>query len=228
MRLHLRLTANRQAVPFSYQHLLTGAFHRWLGPNDAHDALSLYSLSWLRGGQAQRGKLQFPRGATWLVSAHDDALLQKVVNGALREPEVCCGMFVESLEQQAAPDFGARHTFRLASPVLAKGRPDEAGRVRHYLYDDPETDAILTATLRHKMDLAGLPDEHKTAAVRFDREYPRPKTKLVTIKNIQHRASECPVIIAGAPDALRFAWHVGIGNGTGSGFGCIEENKNDA
>ena len=55
MRLHFFLTPNRQPVPFSYQHFLTGAFHKWLGANELHDNLSLYSLSWLDGSR-MRGR----------------------------------------------------------------------------------------------------------------------------------------------------------------------------
>jgi CRISPR-associated endoribonuclease Cas6 len=224
MRLCLTLSANRQPVPFSYQHFLTSAFHRWLGPNAVHDAMSLYSLSWLRGDNSfvRQGYLQFPRGAQWRISAHDPALLQKIIEGSLRGPEVCCGMRVETVEQLPCPTFGERHTFRLLSPILAKSRPDAEGRVTHHLWDDPQADAIITATLRHKMDSAGLDERHKTATVRFDRDYPNPKTKLVNIKGIEHKTSLCPVIIEGTPEALLFSWHVGIGNNTGSGFGCLE------
>jgi CRISPR/Cas system endoribonuclease Cas6 (RAMP superfamily) len=132
MRLCLTLSANRQPVPFSYQHFLTGAFHRWLGPNAVHDAMSLYSLSWLRGEGSfmRRGCLHFPRGAQWRISAHDPALLQKIIEGSLRGPEVCCGMRVETVEQLPCPTFGERHTFRLLSPVLAKSRPDAQGRLK--------------------------------------------------------------------------------------------------
>jgi CRISPR/Cas system endoribonuclease Cas6 (RAMP superfamily) len=49
MRLHLSLTPNTEPVPFNYQHQLTGALHKWLGENELHDKISLYSFSWLRG-----------------------------------------------------------------------------------------------------------------------------------------------------------------------------------
>lgn len=225
MRLRLTLAPNRQPVPFSYQHFLTGAFHYWLGPNAVHDALSLYSLSWLRGAgsYAQRGSLYFPRGAVWHISAHDPNLLLKIIAGSLRGTAVCCGMRVLKVEQLAPPVFGTRHTFRLLSPILAKGRAAEVtGRVTHHLYDDPQTNALLTATLQHKMDLAQMDAQHKAVTVQFERDYPQAKTKLVRIKDIEHRASVCPVTIEGTPEALLFAWHVGLGNGTGSGFGCLE------
>lgn len=35
------------------------------------------------------------------------------------------------------------------------------------------------------------------------------------------KCSMCPVIIKGKPETIDFALCVGIGNGTGSGFGAI-------
>jgi hypothetical protein len=71
VRLHFYLSPNVKPVPFSYQHYLTGAFHKWLGANSLHDALSLYSLSWLYEGRARNGQLEFPRGSHWFISVHD-------------------------------------------------------------------------------------------------------------------------------------------------------------
>jgi hypothetical protein len=69
MRLHFTLSPNTETVPFGYQRLLTGTFHKLLGENAVHDAISLYSLSWLHGGVTMRngkkieGGLDFPQGA---------------------------------------------------------------------------------------------------------------------------------------------------------------------
>lgn len=47
MRLHLRLSPNTTPVSFDHLHQLTGALHKWLGENEVHDELSLYSFGWL-------------------------------------------------------------------------------------------------------------------------------------------------------------------------------------
>lgn len=220
MRLHFFLSPNEQPVPFDYQHYLTGAFHKWVGTNDLHDAISLYSLSWLYEGRARSGAIEFPRGAHWFVSMHDDSLVDPIVNSALVDPEVCCGMRVSRIEQQQTPRFGPRHTFKVGSPILAKSKEVD-GRVKHYIFSDAEADAALTATLRHKLDKAGFGAPHNQATASFDRTYRTPKTKLVTIKDIRNKASVCPVIIEGTPEAVAFAWNVGVGHGTGSGFGSL-------
>lgn len=220
MRLHFYLSPNIQPVPFDYQHFLTGTFHKWLGTNQLHDALSLYSLSWLYEGRARNGTIEFPRGAHWFVSLHDESLAETLVNNALREPEVCCGMSVRHINQQATPAFGRRYTFKVGSPVLARSNEVE-GRITHFIYSDPEADAVLTAILRHKIDRASLGAPHNQVTVSFDQTYRDPKTKLVTIKNINNRASICPVTVEGTPEAVAFAWNVGVGHGTGSGFGSL-------
>jgi CRISPR-associated endoribonuclease Cas6 len=72
--------------------------------------------------------------------------------------------------------------------------------------------------MQHKLAVAGLPQD---ISIAFDRTYHKAKTKLVSIKGIQSRANECPVIIKGAPELINFAWNVGIGHSTGSGFGAL-------
>ncbi len=230
MRLHFTLSPNVEPVSFAYQHRLTGAFHKWLADNDLHDKISLYSLSWLDGSRRVRDRLDFPRGAKWFVSFYEDEYAEKLVGGALREPEMFCGMSVIRIEQQTTPDFGKQYNFKVASPVFVKGKQPANGKPpHHYLFNEPEADVLLTATLIHKMDAANresnetrFTETDKQVKVGFDREFQSPKIKLVRIKNIDHKTSVCPVIIEGTPEAVRFAWNVGIGNGTGSCFGALK------
>lgn len=225
MRLYFDLSTNTQPVPFDYPHFLTGTFHRWLGNNDLHDGLSLYSLGWLQGGKAQRGGLHFARGASWFISAPDNergtCLLELVAQAALQSPEVCCGMEVLQIRAEVTPDFGPRRTFRADSPILVKGQKSPDGKTPHLLWNDPRADELLTKTLRHKLDAAGLGEHSEGAIMRFVRDYKGAKTKLVDIKGIQNRANFCPVIVEGPPEVVQFAWNVGAGIGTGSCFGSL-------
>lgn len=236
MRLHFTLSPNTRPVPFNYQHKLTGVFHKWLADNALHDVISLYSLSWLSGSCRVRDKLEFQSGAKWFVSFYEDEHAEKLVSGALNDPEIFCGMSVTRIEQQATPDFGTKYRFKVASPVFVKGKPPKNDeQPHHYLYCEPESDELLTATLIHKMDAASraanetkFTDADKQVKVSFDREFAHPKIKLVRIKNIDLKASICPVIVEGTTKAVQFAWNVGIGNGTGSCFGSLKENTENA
>lgn len=223
MRLHFTLSPNTETVPYDYQHQLTGRFHSWLGDNNVHDSISLYSLSWLHGGVTMRngqklGGLDFPQGARWFISAHDETLLQKIADASLRDSTVCYGMKVTEIRTQRTPDFGSRFRFKAGSPILARSKEME-GRVTHYIHTDPEADEVLTQTLCHKLDEAGL--DSTSVKVQFDRTYRNAKTKLVTIKGIGNRCTVCPVIVEGSPEAVQFAWNVGVGHLTGNGFGSL-------
>jgi len=63
MRIHLRISPNKEAVPFNYQHLLTGATHKWLGNNQEHGTVSLYSFSNLTRSKVKQKQLDFPDGS---------------------------------------------------------------------------------------------------------------------------------------------------------------------
>lgn len=236
MRLHFNLSPNAEPVSFAYQHYLTGVFHKWLAQNDLHDKISLYSLAWLDGSRRVRNHLEFSNGAKWFVSFYEDQHAEKLVSGALNDPQMFCGMRVTRIEQQTTPAFGTKYTFKVASPVFVKGKQPPNGKPpHHYLYCEPEAAALMTATLIHKMDAANresgetrFTETDKQVKVAFDREFATPKIKLVRIKNIDHKTSVCPVIIEGTPEAIRFAWNVGIGNGTGSCFGSLKENTKNA
>ena len=232
MRLHFSLSPNTEPVPFNYFHFLVGAFHRTMGENDLHDALSLYSLGGLQGGGARGAALNFPRGASWFVSAPDTdaghALLSRLAQAALREPRVCCGMEVVQIEAQPTPEFGPRRVFRANTPIFIRGDKED-DKDPHILYDDPRATELLTRTLRHKLDKAGL--SQFSADIRFDSSYRSPKTHLIFIKegfdkegnrkDFRKRANVCPVIVTGDAEAVKFVWNTGAGNLTGSCFGSL-------
>ncbi len=234
MRLYFQLLPNRQTVPFNYAGPLTTLFHSWLGNNNPqHNALSLYSLGGIQSARnrPREGGLDFPFGASWFLSAPDtpdgQALIERVIEATTLRAEFLFGMEIVETYAQATPDFGARHTFRVASPVFVRGdaleRPDA-----HILWNHPRADELLTRALHQKLAAAGHPDLCQGATARFDRAYPTPKSKLIHIKDnptgpdFQKRASFCPVIIeAPTPEAVRFAWNVGVGGHTGMGFGSL-------
>lgn len=219
MRLYLTLTPNTQKVPFTYPQKLVGAFHQWLGENHIHDTLSLYSLSWLTGGKRRGDGLDFPEGAQWFISSPEREVLKALVDGIFAKPEVAHGMKVEAITMRETPDFGSEFRFLVNSPVLVKRQEKGQEKETHFTWEQPESDRYLTETLRHKLAEAGLQD--KMVEAQFDRTYAGAKTKMVTYKNIHNRANLCPVILKGDPEALSFAWDVGVGNSTGIGFGAL-------
>ena len=218
MRLYLKLSRNNQTIPFDYQVNLVGALHKWLGQNDFHNDLSLYSLSWLLGDSKKQGNgLVFPRGAHLFVSSPNDAFIKQILRGVMEDPFVCFGMKVNDAMIQETPVFNEQQRFSVASPVFIKRTIDR--RQIFYFYNQVESDALLTETLKSKLKKMGLSDEGVT--VRFDKDFLNPKIKSIVYKGIRSKGNVCPIIVEGTPEQVGFAWNVGIGNSTGIGFGAL-------
>lgn len=217
MRLHFNLSPNTQTVPFDYQHFLIGAFHKWMGWNKIHDSISLYSLSWLQGGGMVKDGFDFPKGARWFISFWDEEIGKQLIMSAMKNPDVCCGMVVQEIQMQDTPEFSSKERFITSSPVFIR-KYDGDKKASHLTYKDDEAGSYLTETLKKKLKSAGL---NYNVKVFFDKTYHNAKTKLVKINEINNRTSFCPIIVEGDPEAIKFAWNVGIGHSTGCGFGAI-------
>jgi len=217
MRLYLKLTPNDKPVSLNYQVYLVGAFHKWLGINNIHNGLSLYSFSWLHGGKININFLDFPKGAYWFISSYDTEIVKKLIKGIKKYPEINYGLKITDIVIKDAPKFNDTERFLVASPVFIKRTIGT--NIKHFLYTDMESDSMMTQTLNSKMKLVGLKDE--TLKISFDRTYRKANTKLVNYKGINNKASMCPLIIKGKPETKAFAWNVGVGNSTGIGFGSL-------
>ena len=218
MRIYLELSPNREPVPYNYQQSLVGAFHKWLGENELHDDISLYSLSWLTRARPRKDGFDFPNGSTFFVSSWNDELLAALVKGIFRGQDIRWGMEVREVVIQRAPEMGEKQRMRTQSPILIKRRVEGENHAQYFFPGDEQADEYLTETLHRKLEKANL---DVRASIRFDPDYDRPKTKKITFNGIDIRASHCPVIVEGDPRAVQFAWEVGAGNSTGIGFGAL-------
>ena len=219
MRIHISTTKNTSLVPFDYQQKLVGTIYKWIGPNSIHDRISLYSFSWLKGGEMKANALSFPNGATMFLSFYDDDTMKQVVRTILDDPQMFCGMSVVNITIDDVPLLEDRETFYCASPIFIK-RKMEDGSIKQFTYNDEQAGMLLKETLAAKMREAGLPEDD-TLDVRFDMSYERKKFKFICYRGVGNKASLCPVVIKAKPETKLFAWHVGIGNCTGIGFGAI-------
>lgn len=218
MRIHISTSNNTELVPFNYQQKLIGVLHAWLGTNELHDKISLYSFSWLKEGKRFKNGLTFPFGASWFISFCEEKYVKMIVQSIMDSPDMFCGIKVKEISIQETPDLSSQNNFRLGSPVLIKRQCDE--NHKHFTYKDENAGELMAETLRHKMRIAGLPED-PSLKIKFDLSYPNKKEKLVTIHNISNKCSMCPLIIEGTPLTKAFAWNCGIGSLTGSGFGSI-------
>ncbi len=218
MRIHLKIQASNKVIPFDHQALLTGTVHKWMGWNDEHGKISLYSFSRLEGGTAIKRGLQFERESTFFFSAYQLDLIKTIIKGIQSDPTMFHGLFVSDITIQEEPDLSGRDLFYVASPIFIKRKIGE--RIDHILFNDNRASACLIETLRTKMAKTDIEDD--SLEIHFDSNYPKAGTKKITYNGIENKANWCPVIVNGKPETKLFAWNVGIGNSTGIGFGAIK------
>lgn len=220
MRIYLKTSANTSVVPFEYQQKLVGVIHKWLGENEIHNSISLYSFSWLHNGKQVGNGFNFPNGASWYISFYDENLLKRIISKILVMPELFNGMKVTDVSIEENPDLSSRELFYLGSPIFLKRYLIDKSENKYYTYEDADSGEIMKETLWHKMQIAGIPID-ETLEIGFDLTYVRKKIKYINYHNIRNKASMCPVYIKGKQETKVFAWNVGIGNSTGIGFGSI-------
>lgn len=219
MRIHLKTTSSEGRVPFNYQPKLVGVLHKWLGPNDIHGKLSMHSFSWLQGGVVTKDGIDFTAGAGLFISFYEPERTKQVVRTILNDPLMFSGMRVTDVTIEEDGDLSGCDFFKIGSPVFIQRRL-ETGENKHYTYENPEAGKLLEETLRHKMEVAGLPPDD-SLEISFAVEYPERKVKTIYYNGIGNRTSWCPVRIKGKPETKVFARNVGIGSSTGVGFGSL-------
>jgi CRISPR-associated endoribonuclease Cas6 len=218
MRLHLKIKSSNQTIPFDHQPLLVGCIHKWLGWNDVHGNVALFSFSRLDGCKATNDGFLFRNGSTFFISTFDTDMVKQLIKGIQNDPVMFHGLTVDEIIIEQDPDLTERDLFFTASPILISRRIND--KIEQIFYDDPRASQFLKETIKTKMDKAGISDDGFD--IRFDTTYHKAGTKMVTYKGIKNRASWCPVVITGNPKIKRFIWNVGLGNSTGIGFGAIK------
>jgi CRISPR-associated endoribonuclease Cas6 len=219
MRIYLNLSKNNKPVDFSYQQKQVGTIHKWLGINNIHDQISLYSFSWLKGGKKVNDHLDFIQGASFFISFYENSKIKDIIKGIQSDRNVFCGMSVNSITIQEVPKFETKQRFLAESPIFLKYSKDK--KSTYYYYNDPESNEILTNNARHKLGKAGLSSDGIN--IYFDKDYQGAYTKGTTFKGIFTKGSVCPIIVEGSPEQIAFIWDVGIGNSTGIGFGSLSK-----
>jgi CRISPR-associated endoribonuclease Cas6 len=214
MRLYLSLNSSRYIIPFNYQHLLTGAIHKWIGnKNDIHGKISLHSFSWLQNIKANGNKgISLTRDSYFFISAFDASLIKRILLGIIKDPNLFADISITDADIVEEPVFAQQQKFLAASPIFIKRRFDN--KIFHIPFDDPASSQYLTETIQKKLRSVGLPSEGIRIA--FDTSSYSPRLKLVRYKEIENRVNMCPVIIEGTPEQIAFAW------ATGRGFGALK------
>jgi CRISPR-associated endoribonuclease Cas6 len=194
---------------------MVGVLHKWLGKNELHGTTALYSFSWLLNAKPTETGLNYPAGAKFFISFHDDKYLKQIIQTILNDADMFYGMKVTDVTIEENPDLSARTLFQCASPIFIR----RFGENIHYTFKDELSGTILEEILSYKMELAHLPKDD-SLKIKFAPSM-NPRIKLMDYNGIKNKVNQCPVIIEGKPETKLFAWNVGLGNSTGIGFGAI-------
>jgi len=208
MRVYLKITPSNRIVPFDHQPLLVGSIHKWLGQNEEHGNISLYSFSRLEEATLRKDGLLFENRCGFFFSSYYPELIKQLISGIQKDPSMFSGLSVKEVILIEDPDLSDRKLFYPASPIFIKRRIND--KIEQVLYDNPDASQYLKETLQTKLEKAGIPDD--SFNIHFDLSYSKAGTKLVTYKGIKNKTSWCPVIIEGKPETKLFVWNVGLGN----------------
>lgn len=222
MRLFLQMTPNAQPVPYNHLDLLGEQVKAWMGDRWRQpDDQNLLSFGWLCGGRSVDGHLDFEQGAEWRLSFYREDDAMHVQRRIEQNPRFLFGMEVKEVTVMPEPNFGQTRRFLTdMGPILVQ-HPGPDARPAYLLWSHAQAGAVLTSGLRSRLEQAGFAGEHLGVKVSFDRSFRRAHSKRVALNGEQHRGSVCPVFITGTPEALAFAWTVGVGDLTVYGFGAL-------
>ena len=135
MRIYLRTTPNDVIVPFDYQQKIVGTIHKWLGNNEIHDKISLYSFSWLLGGNMIVDKVITFQKVPLFLSAFMRQISQGVDRYNFVDPKMFCGLSVKEVTFEREPAFTEEPAFfRLATPIFIKRLIEENGKKEQKFY----------------------------------------------------------------------------------------------
>lgn len=219
MRIYLKLTKNKQEVPFNYQQLLTGVIHKWLGhQNQIHGQQSVISFSWIQNTEANKKGINLKDHSYFFISAFDVAIIKIIMKGILANPSMFHGIQVKDIQVVDVPTFSNSNRFFMASPVLLKVKDEN--NVRHVTIEHSDFEEVLTLNFKNKLQKAGISDHDLKISLDPNSSYR--KTRLITYKGINNKTSLAPIIIEGNPEQIAYAWCVGLGNSTGIGFGALK------
>jgi len=222
MRITINFRSAGNALPFSYQHELAAAIHRWLGHNSLHGrAYSPLSFGLLSGLQ-KRGDFLFAQEAgsvRWWVGCWDEQVIERLIEGIHADSHAAFGLRVSRYNVQERPHFrDGRRVWLVETPVVLRRK--RLNKVDEYvMWDAFDAGELLTDSLRKKIEANGL--DARVRLARFDIKYAKAKSKLIQIADTRVRGSLCPVIVEADALAHEFIWCAGIGALTGMGFGAV-------
>lgn len=217
MILKIILTKPNINIPINNQKELNSFIHRCLGENNKyHDTFSDYSISSLQGGKLNENKfLIFSDNPYIICNTNNMEFITSLIDGLNRGVK----FFDMKLEKLLFDDFIVNEFYDKVitiSPILIKYNNY---KITHYHEKWLET---LINQSKNKLNKLGVVDDTFDIKIR---NFQNAKEKSIYVGNVFNPSTMISLIIYGKPNTRKTLYNLGLGNSTGSGFGCVKLYK---
>jgi len=117
MRIHLKIDSGNNTIPFNHQHLLVGTIHKWLGWNELHGKVALFSFSRLEKGENTANGLKLGSYSSLFFSAYDREIIKSLIRGIQTDPNMFNGLSVSEIILEDDPELSGRDYFMLQAGI---------------------------------------------------------------------------------------------------------------
>ena len=231
MRIIVNFSVNTIPVPTNNQGHINSYIHNCLGRNNPfHDTPSNYSISGLIGStfNPDTNTLDFPNGGKIIISSQDNTFLNQLLTGIMTNGYLNWGMNYINIDFINETFYDGFNQFYTLSPILLKEKVAD-GKYKYVTINDPDFDNILTTRTLNKLiklnEVGNLKLNLKNFKITTSTNG-KNKVKKVAVKNVVNHTSLCILTINCNKKVAELLYNIGIGQSTGSGFGCICKVEN--
>jgi CRISPR-associated endoribonuclease Cas6 len=227
MRIKITYSPNNTPVPISNQHMLNAYIHKSLGrDNEYHDIKSNYNISHLYGGKLdiKTNTLDFSRGGYIIISSLDTGFINSLLIGIINNPVLFHGMSFNGVEHINETFMDGWNHFITLSPFIIKEYVDKK-KYKFYTLKDDGFEKVVKDYLVNKVSMINPKLDLSDFEVLIPK-HEHHKVKSILVKNVINRGSHCQISIKTNKAVAELLYNIGIGQSTGSGFGCIYKTEN--
>lgn len=216
--MRIKLIFNESKLPFVEvpQDIVNSCVHRMLGEdNKYHDKFSPYAVSSLFGGVIKDGKMSYPNGAYFYISAIDEEIIEKIVMKTIDGVE----MLDMKLNSILFEDFNPHNEYdivRTISPILL------VDKNKNITYQDDNFIEVLTQKSRLKLLHNGFTQKQIDTLKIEPFHFEKARLKFPKVHKVVNKSSQVMLVVRGDKNMRKALYEFGFGKSTGSGFGSIE------
>lgn len=226
MRIKIKLSSGANNIPINNQSIVNSYIHKCLGENNTyHDSASNYCVSNIRGCKLNEDKTTLTlRNPYIVVSTNDNIFLSMLLAGITNHNQFYDNIVVTGIEFIQETLYDGYNLFKTLTPILLKEKNTDGSKRTITVNDEDFVPKLKDSIIRKiksidpSIDVSGFDLKLADNTIK--------KTKMITVKNVTSVGSLCDIIVFSNKKLAEFIYNFGIGQSTGSGFGCIYEYKN--